>query len=100
MGYNRSLAPLEIEPSGKADIRPTGTHAVTLLTIYVILLMYIPSALVLAPLGGAASPATMLAAAQVAWYVLLWLHPTSGLDRGSQPVRLAAHTRPAGRRPA
>lgn len=92
MGYNRSLAPLEIEPSGKANTRPPGTCAVTLLTIYVILLMYIPSALVLAPLGGAGSPATMLAAALAAWYMLLWLHPASGLDRGSQPVRLAALT--------
>jgi O-antigen ligase len=90
MGYNRGLAPLDIEPSSNANDHSHGARAVTLLTVYVILLMYIPSALVLAPLGGAGGPATMLAAALVAWYVLLWLHPTSGLDRGSQPIRLAA----------
>jgi O-antigen ligase len=89
MGYESGLAPLEVEPSGNADNHSHDTRAVALLTVYVILLMYIPSALVLAPLGGAGAPATMLAAALVAWYVLLWLHPTSGLDRGSQPIRLA-----------
>ena len=66
------------------------THAVTFLTLYAGLLMYIPSALVLSPLGGAGSPATMLAAALMVWYLLLWLHPAAALDHGPQPVRGAA----------
>src|SRR5438105_6407936 len=66
------------------------THAVTFLTLYAGLLMYIPSALVLSPLGGAGSPATMLAAALMVWYLLLWLHPAAALDHGPQPVRAAA----------
>jgi len=78
------------ELSGETGVRHFGAHSVTLLTIYVVLLMYIPSALVVSPLGGAGSPATMLAAGLLAWYVLLWLHPGAVLDRGSQPVRAAA----------
>jgi polysaccharide biosynthesis protein PslJ len=67
-----------------------ATRAVPLLTIYVILLTFIPSALVLAPLGGAGSPATLLAFALLGWYVLLWVHPRFALYRGHQPTRLAA----------
>jgi hypothetical protein len=87
MGYDHGPV---MELSSKKDNRHLGAHAVALLTFYIILLMYIPSALVVAPLGGAGSPATMLAAGLMAWYLLLWLHPASVLDRGSQPVRAAA----------
>jgi O-antigen ligase len=52
--------------------------------------MLIPSALVLAPLGGAGNPATIFAAGLMFWYVLLWLHPARALDRGRQPIRGAA----------
>jgi O-antigen ligase len=79
-----------MELSGETETRHFGARAVTLLTIYVALLMYIPSALVVSPLGGAGSPATMLAAGLMAWYLLLWLHPAADLDRGYQPIRAAA----------
>jgi polysaccharide biosynthesis protein PslJ len=75
-----------------ADISVSGltTRATPLLTIYVILLTFIPSALVLAPLGGAGSPATLFAFSLLGWYVLLWLHPRFALYRGRQPARTAA----------
>jgi O-antigen ligase len=66
------------------------TRAATLLTVYICLLMFIPSALVLAPLGGAGSPATIFAACLALWYLVLWLHPAFKLYRGHQPVRAAA----------
>lgn len=65
-------------------------HAVTLLTIYSVILMFIPSALVLAPLGGAGSPATLFGIGLMGWYLMLWLHPASQLSRGLQPIRSAA----------
>ncbi len=67
-----------------------GTGAVPLLTAYLVLLVFIPSALVLAPLGGAGSPARMLAAGLMGWYLIMWLHPSFALDRDRQPVRTAA----------
>jgi O-antigen ligase len=81
-----------LDISNDIDGSPPGlaTRAVPLLTIYVILLTFIPSALVLAPLGGAGSPATLLAFALLGWYVLLWVHPRFALYRGHQPTRLAA----------
>ena len=74
------------------DGSPPGlaTRTVPLLTIYVILLAFIPSALVVKPLGGAGNPATLLAFALLSWYVLLWVHPRFALYRGHQPTRLAA----------
>jgi polysaccharide biosynthesis protein PslJ len=67
-----------------------GTGAIPLLTTYVILLTFIPSALVLGPLGGAGSPATLFALALLGWYALLWVHPRFGLYRGRQPARITA----------
>ena len=85
-----STAALDI--TNAIDRSPAGlaTRAASFLTIYVILLTFIPSALVLAPLGGAGSPATLLAFALLGWYVLLWVHPRFALYRGHQPTRLAA----------
>lgn len=70
--------------------RTRAAYAAGLLTAYLIVLMFIPSALVLAPLGGAGSPATLAAAGLMGWYLVLWLHPAAALDRGRQPVRTAA----------
>ena len=70
--------------------RGLATGTVPLLTIYVILLTFIPSALVVRPLGGAGSPATLVAFSLLGWYVLLWVHPRFMLYRGYQPTRLAA----------
>ena len=75
-----------------ADIGPSElrTRAIPLLTVYVILLTFIPSALVLGPLGGAGSPATLFALTLLPWYALLWVHPRFALYRGRQPVRITA----------
>jgi O-antigen ligase len=66
------------------------THTVPLLTSYLVLLMFIPSALVLSPLGGAGGPATLFAVVLIGWYAVMWLHPRFALDHGHQPVRFAA----------
>jgi hypothetical protein len=62
---------------------------VTLLTIYLVLLVGIPSRLVFSPLGGLGAPATVFAVLMFGWYLLAWFHPRSVLDRGRQPMRLA-----------
>ncbi len=60
------------------------------LTIYVALLMFIPSDEVWSPLGGAGGPANILAFCLMGWYLFLWLGSSARLDRGIQPIRLAA----------
>lgn len=81
-------------------VPPTDFHSVSLhtisrfdavscLTLYMLLLLAIPSALVFAPLGAAGGPATILAVALMGWYLALRLHPKSGLDKSYQPIRVA-----------
>ena len=60
---------------------------ISLLTLYLFLLLAIPSNLVFAPLGGAGGPATLLALVLLAWYLAMRLHPESRLHRDRQPIR-------------
>lgn len=62
---------------------------VSLLTLYVLLLLTIPSALVFGPLGGAGGPATILSLGFMLWYLAMRLHPASKIARGYQPIRAA-----------
>ena len=64
--------------------------AVTVLGIYTLLLMGIPAALVVAPLGAVGGPATIFAALVFIFYLVTWLHPALAPARGRQPVRVAA----------
>jgi polysaccharide biosynthesis protein PslJ len=50
-------------------VRRTRFDAVSLLTLYVLLLVAIPSRLVLSPLGAAGTPAQMLGIGALAWWV-------------------------------
>ncbi len=70
--------------------RSLEIDAVTLLSIYLFLLMAIPSRLIFAPLGGGGTPASILGIAFMGWYLILWLRPTADVDRQRQPVRVAA----------
>ena len=63
--------------------------AVTLLSLYLFCLMAIPSRYTFAPLGGAGAPSSVLGALLFLGYLFYWLHPSSGIDKGPQPVRRA-----------
>jgi polysaccharide biosynthesis protein PslJ len=70
--------------------RRKQTTPVGVLTLYLFLLMAIPAELVFGPLGAAGRPATIFALLVFVMYLGLWLRPSSFLDRGRQPIRLAA----------
>jgi O-antigen ligase len=63
------------------------TAAVRILTIYVVMLLLIPSQLVVGPLGAAGTPAGILAFVYFLWYGFAWLSPRSIVLRESQPLR-------------
>ncbi|MGZ4715475.1 MAG: O-antigen ligase family protein [Acidimicrobiales bacterium] len=63
--------------------------ATAALTVYLVLLFGIPSALVIGPLGGSGTPANMLGLAFLLWWVLAKMGSGLGVDRGRQPVRIA-----------
>src|SRR5260221_779129 len=81
------------EPAGilTPETSQTRSHdSVTLLTFFLLFLFAIPSRLVFAPLGGAGSPSTIVGIVFFVWYLLNWLHPSSTIARGRQPIRRAA----------
>lgn len=79
--YAGELTSKDLESSVRLD-------AVALLTVYVILLMTIPSSLVFGPLGAAGGPATLFAAALMLPYLAMRVGQDSGTNN-SQPVRVA-----------
>jgi lipopolysaccharide exporter len=92
----RMPAGQNLAPSFPLDFRLGDTgrirrlDAVTLLTIYLVLVMGIPQALQFAPLGGVGAPNTIFAVVLFVVYMLAWFHPRSVLDRAHQPIRIAA----------
>ena len=66
-----------------------GIDATSLLTVYVVLLIAIPSKLVFAPLGGAGTPAQVVGVLGGVWYLWYRVQRPQSIDLGPQPVRAA-----------
>lgn len=84
------MTDLAAKPLALARSRNRKADAVTLLTVYIFLLMAIPSRLIFAPLGGAGAPSTVVGATFLVWYLLNWLHTSSAMGSGRQPMRYSA----------
>ncbi|KRD42981.1 hypothetical protein ASE38_01435 [Cellulomonas sp. Root930] len=65
----------------------SAADAVSLLTVYVVLLFAVPSRLVFAPLGGAGTPALMVGVGAALWWVWYHLHRSTPLDGPTSSVR-------------
>ena len=63
--------------------------AVSVLTVYLILLLWLPSRLGFAPLGGAGSPANIVGALCLGWWVYTQAQRIEPTRSGHQPVRFA-----------
>ena len=91
--YGHGQAALTTSPRmavNSLDAPPRRVGTVTLLTCYIVLLMAIPSTLVVGSFGAAGAPAALFAAVAFCWYLVARYHPWLGIDRGHQPVRVAA----------
>lgn len=77
-----------MRPSDDGQATRVGVDGTTFLTIYVILLVAVPSRLVLAPLGAAGTPAQVFGMAGLAWWLL---HRVLHRDRDAtaRPLRTA-----------
>jgi polysaccharide biosynthesis protein PslJ len=80
---------LAVAPPLLTQGSPRKANAVALLTVYTFLLMAIPSRLIFSPLGGAGAPSTIVGALLLVWYLLNWVHSSSPMGRGRQPMRYA-----------
>lgn len=63
--------------------------ATSLLSVYVLLLIAIPSKLIIGPLGGAGTPAQIVGIMGALWYLWHRFQRSIAVDAGSQPVRAA-----------
>ena len=75
-------------PADEPRARPRR-DAVSLLTIFLVVAFVIPSPLIVKPLGGAGTPADLVALGFLLWWGLAKLGSAQGVDRGRQPVRIA-----------
>jgi hypothetical protein len=62
---------------------------VSYLTVYLLLLMLIPSWLVFTPLGGIGTPAVVVSFVIILWYLASWMVERAVPSRSGRPVRLA-----------
>jgi polysaccharide biosynthesis protein PslJ len=85
-----AVTTIDLKPVVAEKDRPESGDIVSLVTLYVLVLMAIPSPYVFAPLGGAGAPSTMLGAIFLFLYLLGWVHPASPIAAVRQPLRLAA----------
>jgi O-antigen ligase len=69
--------------------RARGADAASVLVVFVILLIGIPTDLVLKALGANATPAMLLGPILLLWWVCARVLPGSGVARGRNPVRIA-----------
>lgn len=68
----------------------TKRDTVSALTVYLVLLLVIPSDLVFMPLGGAGTPANMLGAVFLLVYLMGFLHPAFEIRKETFALRIAA----------
>jgi O-antigen ligase len=85
-----SATATDLRPATIAKIRSQPRDIASLLTLYVFVLMAIPSEYTFAPFGGAGAPSTMLGAIFLVVYLLRWVHPESPIGSVRQPLRVAA----------
>lgn len=71
-------------------LHPYAFDATSVLTVYVVLLLAIPSPMTVGALGSAGSPSTILAVGALFWWMWFHVHRTRPLVREHQPVRAAA----------
>jgi polysaccharide biosynthesis protein PslJ len=85
-----AVTAIDLKPVATGKNRPERRDIVSLVTLYVLVLMAIPSRYVFSPLGGAGAPSTMLGAIFLVVYILRWVHPASPIGSVRQPLRVAA----------
>jgi hypothetical protein len=65
--------------------------ATTVASIYIVLMLMIPSYLTIGKLGEAGSPTTIVGMTALAWWIVSRLVPDQPIARGKQPIRVAIY---------
>lgn len=81
--------PAPVAARGHTGWRPAGVDAVTMLTIYIVLLYGFPSSLSISFLGSFGRPQFLWGLVLLGWWLLARLQPGQGVRSVPQPVRIA-----------
>lgn len=84
-----SRAPVAATAAGSAGPRLRGTGVLAWLTVYLILLFFVPSRLVFHPLGSAGAPSTLFGLASALVWFLAQLWRSASVTGPRRPVRFA-----------
>jgi polysaccharide biosynthesis protein PslJ len=74
---------------GSRRIRTANTDAVSLLTVYAVLLFFVPASLIFAPLGDEGTPALVFSLCILLWYIASWIIGRIEPSEGGRLVRIA-----------
>ena len=77
-----------LDPATGEPRRPWALPATTMLRIEIWLLVLIPSDLIIGPLGGAGSPAWLVGALMLGWWIISVLDPHAESPRPCVPLRI------------
>jgi O-antigen ligase len=84
-----ALPPPALEQRRRGSNRGASRFdVVAILTLFVVLMMWIPSRLIVDALGAAGTPATLLGLGALAWWCYARVVPETGLAKGYQPIRI------------
>lgn len=75
-------------PGQFLESRRLGFDATSVLTVYLCLLLAIPSAMVVGPLGSAGAPSNIMAIGLLFWWAWFHIQRNRAVPFGSQPVRV------------
>lgn len=90
MSKTAITAPFRVVTHAASQARSVrGFNSLMAITVYLVLLLFIPYDVEFAPLGGSGTPSNMFAGGLMALYLVLWLAPGSTLGRRTQPARTA-----------
>ena len=91
-----STRPADISTSAADIVGPwrrvfgsVDRDTVSYLTVYLTLLMFIPSSLIFAPLGGSGTPAVVFSLVLLLWYGASWMIGRTVPSGGGRPIRVA-----------
>ncbi|WP_084964935.1 O-antigen ligase family protein [Thermoactinospora rubra] len=88
MSLLRGSRPILADPIQSPSVTLVRTPARVLLTVYLVMLLLVPSRFIIGPLGSAGTLAGVLGVGLLCWYWIAWLSPRSQVVQERQPLRM------------
>ncbi len=87
VGADAAVRRQQLDAPFENELAPAQPDVVTLLTVYLFLLVALPSRLTVAPLGAAGTPTQLIGLLALLWWIFYEIQRTTSSAVGAQPVR-------------